>query len=542
MVEHKKSSNKWLTLLILCAAQVAVSGDNSTVAVSTATLTKIFGASMDQIQMANATYSLIAGALMIAGGLMGLILGWRRSFRIGLVLLFCSEIVAAFSPNIDTFIYGARVLTGAGASLTIPAVLGLVAGNYQGKDQAIAFSALAASSGIAAATMPVVFGFMLDNIGFKVTYLSLSAIFVLVLIASTKVKDIAVSSNKPKLDFFGIILAAIGLLLVIVGTLKMPVWGIFSPITSLSILGISPSVFMIIAGILVLIALLAWEKRYEEKGGLALMPAKIIYNKQVQTGLCIGGLFWVGSAAPVSITVPYIQLVGGLSAAQAGMTLIGMSIGTIATAMLLPAKMSSVKVRTVVAISLVGAAVSAVIMAQGLTLEGSNALLIIGQTLMGCSVGAMASQCSIIVTDALDPREAQQSGGIQATFRNIGYAVGIAIMGVTMLTVITAGFKDQVVNNDAFSAQTKAIVAEMSSVPFVSDSEFSSLMSEKLNNSEEISSLVEINKTARLTSARSGLYAVAIFMLLFLAQLRYLPKRSLMMKQEDLPAGSLKEA
>ncbi len=108
--------------------------------------------------------------MMIAGGLMGLILGWRRSFRIGLILLAVSEIVAAFSPNINVFIYGARAMTGAGASLTIPAVLGLIAGNYQGKDQALAFSGLAAASGIAAALMPVVFGTLLDVIGFKFTY------------------------------------------------------------------------------------------------------------------------------------------------------------------------------------------------------------------------------------------------------------------------------------------------------------------------------------------------------------------------------------
>ncbi|MEF1207169.1 MFS transporter, partial [Photobacterium damselae] len=158
MNKSENNSNKWLTLLVLCAAQIGTSGDNSTVGVSASSLTKLFGASMDQLQMANATYSLIAGALMIAGGLMGLILGWRKSFRIGLVLLCVSEVVAAFSPNIQVFIYGARVLTGAGASLTIPAVLGLIAGNYQGKDQAIAFSALAAASGIAAAAMPVVFG------------------------------------------------------------------------------------------------------------------------------------------------------------------------------------------------------------------------------------------------------------------------------------------------------------------------------------------------------------------------------------------------
>ncbi|CAM3489456.1 MFS transporter [Shewanella violacea] len=530
--DSKSNSNKWTTLLVLCAAQVGTSGDNSTVGVAAATLTKLFGASMDQIQMANATYSLIAGAMMIAGGLMGLILGWRKSFRIGLVLLAISEVVAAFSPDINTFIYGARVLTGAGASLTIPAVLGLIAGNYQGKDQAIAFSALAAASGVAAAAMPVLFGTLLDVAGFKVTFLTLGVIFVLVLLASSKVKDVEVSKNKPKLDFIGILLAAVGLLLVIVGTLKMPIWGMISAITSFSVMGFSPAIVMVIVGLLVLVALLGWEKRYESKGGLALIPAKIIYNKQVQTGLFIGALFWVGSAAPVSITVPYMQLVGGLSAAQAGLTLIGMSIGTISVAMLLPAKLSHVKVRTVCGLSLIGAATAAVTMAYGLELGGTNSLLILGQTLMGCSVGAMASQCSIIVTDALEPREAQQSGGIQATVRNIGYAIGIAIMGVTMLTVMTSGFKDQVDQNESLTAETRTMVSEMVTVPYLSDNDFSVLMQDKVADANEIEQLVVINQTARLESARSGLFAVGIFMLLFLFSLRNLPNRSLMAKSE----------
>ncbi|HIP76489.1 MAG TPA: MFS transporter [Psychromonas hadalis] len=530
MTKSSSNTNKWMTLLVLCAAQVGTSGDNSTVALSAATLTKLFGASMDQLQMANATYSLIAGAMMIAGGLMGLILGWRKSFRIGLIILAISEVIAAFSPNINTFIYGARVLTGAGASLTIPAVLGLIAGNYQGKDQAIAFSALAAASGIAASVMPVVFGTLLDTVGFRITYLCLGGIFVLVLLASAKVEDIEVSKDKPKLDFMGILLAAIGLLLVIVGTLKMPVWGIFTAITSLSVMGYSPAIVMVISGLAVLVLLLNWEKRYESKGGLALIPAKIIYNKQVQTGLYIGALFWVGSAAPVSITVPYMQLVGGLSAAQAGLTLIGMSIGTISMAMILPAKMSHVKVRTVCALSLMGAALSSVVMAYGLELGSTNYLLIVGQTIMGCSVGAMASQCSIIVTDALDPREAQQSGGIQATVRNIGYAIGIAIMGVTMLTVMTSGFKDQVQQHDTLTVETRAMVNDMTTIPYLSDTDFSTLMTDKVTDKNEIDELVVINQTARLESARSGLFAVGIFMLLFLFSLRHLPNRSLMQK------------
>ncbi len=533
MNQQVNNSNKWLTLLVLCAAQVGTSGDNSTVGVSASSLTKLFGASMDQLQMANATYSLIAGALMIAGGLMGLILGWRKSFRIGLVLLCISEVIAAFSPNIQVFIYGARVLTGAGASLTIPAVLGLIAGNYQGKDQAIAFSALAAASGIAAAAMPVVFGTLLDLVGFKVTYLLLSFIFALVLIASVKVQDIAVSEQKPKLDIIGIILAAFGLLLVIVGTLKTPVWGVISPITAFSVFGLSPALIMVIAGLVILALLLVWEKRYEAEGGLALMPAKIIYNKQVQTGLYIGALFWVGSAAPVAITIPYMQLVADYSAAQAGLTLIGMSLGTVLVAMLLPAKLSQVKVKTVCACSLIGAAVSSFIMSLGLEAGGVNGLLILGQTLMGCSVGAMASQCSIIVTDALEPREAQQSGGIQATVRNIGYAVGIAIMGVTMLMVMTSDYKQQVADTTSFTQKSKLTIEQLSAVPFLSDKEFTTYINEKnITEAQEVATAVNINSQVRLNAARAGLYAVAIFMLMFLFSLKNLPSRSLMVKKD----------
>lgn len=532
-IKMTKSSNKWLSLLILCAAQVGTSGDNSTVAVSASSLVKLFGASMDQVQMANAMYSLIAGAMMIAGGLMGIILGWRRSFRTGLVLLAVSEVVAAYSPSIEVFIYGARVMTGLGASLAIPAVLGLIAGNYRGKDQAIAFSALAAASGIAAAVMPVVFGTLLDIIGFKVTYLALSVIFVLVLVASSKVDDVAVSKQKPKLDIFGIILAAIGLLLVIVGTLKMPVWGIFSPITPFAVLGRSPAFVMIVVGLTVLALLLVWEKRYESKGGLALIPAKIIYNKQVQTGLYMGALFWVGSSAPVVISVPYMQLVGGVSAAQAGISLIGMSLGTVIVAMLLPAKFSQLKVKTVCAASLIGAAISAYIMAQGLELGGFNSLIFIGQTLMGCSIGAMASQCSIIVTDALEPQQAQQSGGIQATVRNIGYAIGIAIMGVTMLTVLTTTYKDEVAQSTMISPESQQAINAMPEVPFLADNEFETLMVSKLTSREEVASATSINKTTRLKAARYGLYSIVIFMLLFLVSLRHLPSRSLMVQKED---------
>lgn len=79
---------KWLPLLVLCLAQLSTSGDNATLSIATGALVKDLHASMDLINIANAMYSLAAGSLMVAAGMIGLIIGWKKTFRIGCSLLF----------------------------------------------------------------------------------------------------------------------------------------------------------------------------------------------------------------------------------------------------------------------------------------------------------------------------------------------------------------------------------------------------------------------------------------------------------------------
>ena len=51
----------------------------------------------------------------------------------------------------------------------------------------------------------------------------------------------------------------------------------------------------------------------------------------------------------------------------------------------------------------------------------------------GIGIGLVGSQCSNIVATATNTRDAEQSGGIQTTSRNIGQALGVAILGMVML-------------------------------------------------------------------------------------------------------------
>ena len=128
----KKSKFIYLPLLVLMFTQIGTSGDNAVLSVATNALMSALHANMNDIQLANMVYSLCAGAFMIAGGMLGIIIGWKKNFRIGVVLAILGEFMLALSSNVFMFIWGGRFLVGLGASFMIPSVLGLIPGIYEG--------------------------------------------------------------------------------------------------------------------------------------------------------------------------------------------------------------------------------------------------------------------------------------------------------------------------------------------------------------------------------------------------------------------------
>ncbi len=129
---------------------MGAAGDNGALSLSATALTQELHATTSEIQLANMVYPLVGGAFMIAGGLMGTIIGWKRTFRIGILLCAIGEIALAFAPNMTMFIWVGRVLVGFGASFMIPSVLGLIPLLYRGSNRMVAFGCIGAASGLSA--------------------------------------------------------------------------------------------------------------------------------------------------------------------------------------------------------------------------------------------------------------------------------------------------------------------------------------------------------------------------------------------------------
>lgn len=172
-----------LPIIILILAQMGATGDSGALSLAASALTADLGATTSDIQLANMIYPLVGGAFMIAGGLLGTIVGWKRTFRMGTLLCAAGEVVLALAPNMAVFIWVGRVLVGFGASFMIPSVLGLIPLLYRGPNRTVAFGCIGAASGLSA-VLPLVLGVVMEAAGMHVTFLVLAAYFVMVFAVS----------------------------------------------------------------------------------------------------------------------------------------------------------------------------------------------------------------------------------------------------------------------------------------------------------------------------------------------------------------------
>ncbi|MEZ8724619.1 MFS transporter [Vibrio pomeroyi] len=527
---------KWFPLFVLLAAQFSTMSDNAGLAVSTEAMIALFNASMAEIQMANAIYPLVAAAGMITGGLTGLIIGWKRQMLLGAALMASSAFVSAVAPNMMVLNTVARFSCGVAGCLLIPAVLANVAGIYKGKDQAIAFAAIAAFLGVASALAPVIFGVMIDIAGFRAAF-AVQGIYCAVLTAAVFIIIPNIDSDKFKgrVDFVGIAAAAIGLAFFVTGLLKVSEWGLVDPIGDFQLFGISPALPSVLLGVAILIGLIKWEKHFELTGGTPLLPQIFITNQQVLRGLYLCATVFLLFGFTSFVNVSYMQLVAGFNAIESASALVcfaaGMIIGSISTTKAL----SHLSCKRVTQLGFVLVSVGILLMFFGFSVEGITAWQYVSLLIFGTGCGIVASQSSLVVTNALPEKEARQSGGIQATFRNFGQAMGVAILGSIMLFSFTGEIQKGSIQDSMLSPQTQQVISEQKLIPFSSNEMIVDMMKNSVIEKSEWQPVLDIVADSRLASVQYTMFVLLVWMSLSIFVCNGLPNYSLMQDRKKEP-------
>ncbi|MGF1697822.1 MFS transporter [Vibrio lamellibrachiae] len=505
--------SKWTVLIILILAQTIVVFDNGTLMIAADSLTDTLSMSLSELQQANTIYPMVGAIFMIAGGMLGMIIGWRLQLQLGIALLVFSSIAAALAPNASVFIFGARVLAGLGGGMMVPAIFGYCTAHYKGKDQALAFGFLAGSVGLTGMLAPLFLGYIIDSFSYRASYYLVAIYCLLVLIFSFTLTNKKTNNTNLKFDFGGMLLIGTGLLLIIVSALYISKWGLISPLTQFSIGGYAPTIPIFLLGALFVVLFIKWEERMEQHERDVIFPRALRHNKQVLIGMFYCAMTYLLYPTMIFITITYLQLTGIFTATESGLIIGLNAFGMVTTSILTPSKLSHFSSRKLILLASSFCAVGVTLMWLAYNNQETSFLIYVAQFVFGLGCGIYASHAPYIITSSVSQKNAEQSSGLQTTSRNFGKALGVAILGTILAVSYSNSFKSYAEQSHELSSDTHSLIRSQMVIPFSSDIELANMMtSAQISKNEQtvILDLVEVSRLEGLRCAFGGFFLLLL--------------------------------
>ena len=501
-----------LILFNLASGQFLMALDTSVMNVSIATVAEDLGTTVTGVQTAITLYTLVMASLMILGGKIGGIMGRKRAFAVGCVIYGCGSLTTALAPNLTVLLIGWSFLEGVGAVLIMPAIVGLVATNFPPEGRPQAYGLIAAAAAIAIAVGPVIGGFMTTYFSWRYVFAGEVIIVIAILFLSRRAADEPVG-RRPHLDLIGAAVSAAGLALLVLGVLMSSTWGWVLPKPeAMSLLGLSLTIWFIIAGLFLLWLFFRWQRRLERAGKEPLIAPSLLQHQQLTGGL-VTFLFLFLIQAGVFFTVPlFLSVVLGLSPMETGMRLLPLSLALLVAATGVPRLLPHASPRRVVRVGLLALIVGVVALIASLEVGADSSIVFVPLLVIGLGIGALASQLGNVTVSAVPTEKSSEVGGLQNTATQLGASFGTALAGSVLIAALTASFLTGIEQNPNVPQQMKdqANVQLVSGAPFISNSDVEAQLKEAGVPDDVAAEVLDQNEASQIAGLRAALAVLTV--------------------------------
>jgi EmrB/QacA subfamily drug resistance transporter len=533
---------KWGALVVLALAQFLMVLDQAVMNVSITQLVEDFGTNVTTIQGVITMYSLVMATLMVTGGKVGDIIGRRRAFLVGHMIYGAGSALTAASWSVPALLAGWSFLEGIGAALVLPALVALIASNYEGRDRVAAFGVIGGVSGVGIAAGPIIGGYFTTELSWRLVFGGEVVVVAAIVATVWMITDAPFPDRKPKLDWVGSVLAALGLGMIVIGVLQASSWGWIRPKSSpIEPFGFSLTPFVVGGGFVVLGLFVAWQERRVSLGQDPLVNMSLFKVAPLRAGIS-SYLAQNTILLGIFFTLPlYLQIVLGFDALETGIRMVPISIAMFVTSASGSALAQRFAPRRIVQVGFILLVMAAFFMIQTIEPDLRGFAFGVSLSLLGVGMGLIASQLGNVIQSSVGPEARGEAGGLQYTAQQLGSSIGTALIGAIVITALVGAFVNNVKDDERVSSEvTEAIEVKVASgASFVAADAVEASLQEGGVDEATTSAVVENYEDAQLGALKAGLLLAGFIAVGALLVTRNLPGERLgSARRERADAGA----
>ena len=416
---------KWWTLAAVCLGVFILLLDITIVNVALADIQGELGASLSDLQWVIDAYALSLAALLLTAGSLADLYGRRKVFVIGTALFMVGSIACGAAQDIYV-LQLSRAFQGIGGAAMFATALALIASAFQGRDRGIAFGVFGATTGVAVAVGPVLGGVLTSGLSWRwIFFVNVPICLLAIAIAATRVRE----SHDPRAgrpDWFGFGTFSLALAALVYGLIRagQTQWD-------------DPRVVFCLVSAAVLLGVFVVSQLVQDHPMFDLG----LLRKPTFTGGLIAA-FGVSASVFSLLTylVIYVQNVLGYSAVEAGVRFLFLSGAAFVAAAVAGRLTETVPAKWLIAPGFVVLGVG-LLLIHGIQVDSSWTHLIPGLVVSGIGVGMINTPLASTAVGVVTVDRSGMASGINSTFRQVGIATGIAVLGTIFAHQVADGIR-----------------------------------------------------------------------------------------------------
>ena len=497
--------DSWVPMIVIAMGQALLSFNVASLPISMGGMVDSFNTPPTTIGTAIVMYSLFVSGFIMVGAKLGKRFGSKPFFQASVALFLLAMVMMVFSPTV-TVLLAAQGLAGLAGAAMVPTLVVLITQHYWGKQQASALGWLGSAGAMAGVLAFMIMGALERFVSWRAAFGLLVVLSAATLVLSSKLKS-SEARAELELDVVGMFLAAAAIICISFGFNNIRGWGLLlaRPAAPFEVLGLSPAPMMIVLGLVLGSAFMVWTRKRAADNKTPLVALEVIDSPAERAAL-LAMFIILAMEAAFTFTVPlYIQIVQGRSAFQTALAMTPFNLAVFFTAILIVRWYERFSARQIARYAFALVAAAALWLAFVVHNDWSTFPVLLGLVAFGIGQGALMTILFNVLVTASPRKLAGDVGALRGTANNLGFAVGIAIMGALAVGLLSAGIMRNVTVSPVITAELTQQV-DLDSINFLSNDRLEERLKSTTATPEQVAEAMRINEEARLSALKISLF------------------------------------